>query len=173
LRRLRAPRHDAGVPTTSLPAHRASWTIPLAAGPVAPWLDRTLASAVVVVATVVAVALAKLEPDARGHGTHEQLGWTPCSWPVWYDVPCPTCGCTTAACLVVHGRLGAAFAAQPFGALLAIAGLAAGVHALACLLRGRSFVDLLVRLPFWRLVAGGVLSLLAGWAYTWLTWTSR
>jgi hypothetical protein len=54
-----------------------------------------------------------------------------------------------------------AFAA--FGTLL-------GVHAVLCLLRGRSFADVIVRLPFWRLVGGGVLLLLLAWAYTYLTW---
>ena len=46
----------------------------------------------------------------------------------------------------------------------------AGVHAALCLLRGRSFVDLLLRWPFWRIVGGGVVLLLASWAYVWLTW---
>jgi hypothetical protein len=148
----------------------APWTIPIADGPLRPWVDRTVAGVVAVAASVCVGVLAKITPDARGHGTHEQLGWEPCGWPLTMGIPCPTCGCTTAACLLVHGRVLAAFATQPFGAAIAALGMLLGVHAALCLLRGRSFADLLVRWPFWRLVGGGVLLLLASWGYTWLTW---
>jgi hypothetical protein len=74
---------------------------------------------------------------------------------------------------LVHGRIVAAFATQPFGAALAAGGLLLGVHATLCLLRGRSFVDLMVRLPFWRLCGGGVALLLLAWAYTFATWPRR
>jgi hypothetical protein len=40
------------------------------------------------------------------------------------------------------------------------------------LLRGRSFVDLLVRFSFWRWIGGGLLLLLASWGYKYLTWNS-
>lgn len=147
--------------------------MPLHDGPIAPWADRTWAGAVAVAASVCFTFLARIQPDPRGHGTHEQLGWEPCGWPITYGIPCPTCGCTTAACLLVHGRIVAAFATQPFGAAFAAFGLLVGVHAVLCLLRGRSFADFLVRLPFWRIVSGGVLLFLAGWGWTWLTWEGR
>lgn len=146
------------------------WTIPLADGPVAPWVDRTLAAGVGIAASVAFGALARIQPDPRGYGSHEQLGMDACSWPVVYGIPCPTCGCTTAACLLVHGRIVEAFATQPFGAAVAAFGTLVGVHAVLCLLRGRSFADLIVRWPFWRFVGGGILLLLLAWAYTWLTW---
>jgi hypothetical protein len=149
---------------------RAEWTIPIADGPVRPWVDRTIAAAVALAASVSVGALAKVQPDARGYGTHEQLGLEPCGWPVTMGIPCPTCGCTTAACLLVHGRVLAAFATQPFGAALAGLGMLLGVHATLCLLRGRSFVDVLVRWPFWRIVGGGALLFLAAWGYVWATW---
>lgn len=149
---------------------REPWTVPLAAGPVSPWFDRVLAAAVAMSASVCFGALVRIQPDHRGHGTHEQLGWDPCGWPLQYGIPCPTCGCTTAACQLVHGQVIAAFTTQPFGATVAAVGLLLGVHATLCVLRGRSFVDLLVRLPFWRWVSGGVLLLLGSWAYTYSTW---
>jgi type II secretory pathway component PulL len=37
-------------------------------------------------------------------------------------------------------------------------------------LRGRSFADVIVRWPFWRIVAGAFVLLLLAWGYTWLTW---
>lgn len=151
---------------------RAPWTVPLANGPVRPAVDRAIAAVVAVCASVCTGALGRITPDARGHGTHEQLGMEVCGWPLQYGIPCPTCGCTTAACQLVHGRVLAAFVTQPFGAALAAFGLLLGVHAALCLLRGRSFVDLLVRLPFWRLVSSAVLLLLLAWGYKYLTWTS-
>ena len=149
---------------------REPWTVPIALGPVAPWFDRALAAAVAIAASVCFGALARIHPDLRGHGTHEQFGMDPCGWPLQYGIPCPTCGCTTAACQLVHGRVIAAFTTQPFGAAVAALGTLLGVHATLCLLRSRSFVDLLVRMPFWRWVGGGVLLLLGSWAYTYATW---
>ena len=153
-----------------LPRAAAPWTIPLAEGPIAPWADRAFAAVVAVAASVCFGALVRIRPDPRGHGTHEQLGLDVCGWPIVYGIPCPTCGCTTAACLLVHGRILDAFVTQPFGAAVAAVGLLVGVHATLCLLRGRSFADLVVRWPFWRFVGGGFLLLLASWAYTWWTW---
>ncbi len=155
---------------TATQPSRSPWTIPIAEGPVAAWLDRTIAGAVALAASLCVGALAPLQPDARGHGTHEQLGWDACGWPIQYGIPCPTCGCTTAACLLVHGRVFAALAAQPFGAVLAAFGLVLGVHGALCLLRGRSFVDLLVRLPFWRLLGGAFVLMLLAWGYKYLMW---
>lgn len=143
-------------------------TIPLAEGPVAASIDRAAAVVVVSAAAAAVVALWRVVPDARGFGTHEQLGLSPCSWPVTYGFPCPTCGCTTAACLFVHGRVFEAVAVQPFGALLTGALLLLALHAGACLAFARSFVDLLVRLPVWRVVAGTLVALLLGWFYKWL-----
>ena len=59
---------------------------------------------------------------------------------------------------------------RPFGAAIALVGLAAGAHALLCLLRGRSFVDALVRLPFWRIVLALFVLLWAAWGYKYLVW---
>lgn len=144
------------------------FTIPLARGPVAAAADRVSAVVVVAAAAAVVVALWRVAPDERGFGTHERLGLSPCSWPVAYGIPCPTCGCTTAACLLVHGRVVDAVVAQPFGAIVTAALLLLGLHALACLAFARSFVDLLVRLPLRRLLAAGFVALLLGWFYKYL-----
>ena len=149
---------------------RAPLTIPLAHGPVAAWMDRIFAVLVAAPVAAVTVALASVTADARGHGTHEQLGLDPCGWPAVYGMPCPTCGVTTAACYLVHGHPIDAVVTQPFGALGMLTALLLGVHAIYCLLRGRSFVDLLVRLPFWRLVLGAIVLLLLSWGYKCLVW---
>ena len=144
---------------------RSPFTIPLDDGPVSAAVDRTAAVVVATVAATVTVLLLRVDPDPRGLGTHEQLGMDACSWPAHYGFPCPTCGCTTAACLLLHGHPVAAFATQPFGAFLAFAGVLLGVHALRCLAQRRSFVDLLVRLPLWRIVLGMLVLLFAAWGY--------
>ncbi len=38
---------------------------------------------------------ASLTPDARGYGTHESLGFPPCTFQVIFRIPCPSCGMTT------------------------------------------------------------------------------
>ncbi|MEO6593468.1 MAG: DUF2752 domain-containing protein [Planctomycetota bacterium] len=152
-----------------LPA-RSPLTIPVEEGPVAVWVDRVVAGIVFGFAATWVVMLLRIDPDARGHGTHEQLGWEPCGWPAVYGMPCPTCGCTTAACHLLHGNVVQAFVVQPFGAAVALGGALLGVHALLCLLRGRSFVDVMVRLPFWRIVFGATLLLLLAWWYKCAVW---
>ncbi|MCP3920904.1 MAG: DUF2752 domain-containing protein [bacterium] len=77
---------------------------------------------IALVASAVAVLVlgTQLDPDPRGHGTHEQLGLPACGIRERWNVPCPTCGVTTSVALLVHGEPRAAVANQPFGFLLAI-----------------------------------------------------
>jgi hypothetical protein len=69
-----------------------------------------------------------LEPDPRGYGTHQRLGFGKCGMLITTGLPCPTCGMTTAFAYTVRGRPIRAFLAQPAGFLLALAtvGCAAG-----------------------------------------------
>ena len=57
----------------------------------------------------------------RGLGTHTQLGLSECGWITAADMPCPTCGMTTAYSHAADGNLDASFLAQPFGMILAVA----------------------------------------------------
>ena len=134
----------------------------------APWADRTAALLFVVVTAVCLVGLWRTDADGKGYDTHVQLGMAPCSWPVLYGVPCPTCGCTTAASHVVHGHVIDGFVTQPFGAAVAIVGSLLGLHGLFCLLFRRSFADLLVRVKFPPILFAGLLLLLASWYYKYL-----
>jgi Protein of unknown function (DUF2752) len=77
-----------------------------------------LALAALAVAGVLATAR-RLEPDARGYGTHVRLGLPPCSFRAVTGYRCPSCGMTTAFACAVRGRLGAAWRANPAGSLLA------------------------------------------------------
>lgn len=63
---------------------------------------------------------AYLRPAGEGLGTHEQLGLPPCGWIMAADMPCPSCGMTTAFSHAADGNLLGSFRAQPMGALLAL-----------------------------------------------------
>jgi hypothetical protein len=78
-----------------------------------------------------------LEPDPRGRGTHEQLGFPPCSAVALFGVPCPTCGMTTAWAHAVRGQVVEAFRASAGGTFLAALDLAASMWLLASALCGR------------------------------------
>jgi hypothetical protein len=61
-----------------------------------------------------------LEPDARGYGTHTQLGLGPCAFAAMTGRPCPTCGMTTAFAWFARGSFGASWRASPAGCLIAL-----------------------------------------------------
>jgi len=82
---------------------------------------RLIGAAVAVGAAVLLGVAAWLTPAAEGLGTHRQMGLPECGWIMILDMPCPTCGMTTAFAFAAEGRFGAAFVSQPLGALLAVA----------------------------------------------------
>jgi len=97
---------------------------------------------------MVAIALAPLSllltaalltPDARGHGTHEQLGLPPCTFYVIFHRPCPACGMTTSWAWLVRGEIGHALAANAGGTLLACLSLVGAAWMLVSALCGRWF----------------------------------
>lgn len=79
----------------------------------------TLALMAIGLSIVFGVAI-KLKPDARGFGTHQQLGLPPCQFRQYVGVSCPHCGMTTCFSNVVRGRFSAAWAANPAGIPLAL-----------------------------------------------------
>jgi hypothetical protein len=104
-------------------------------------------------------------PDARGHGTHEQLGLPACASMELFGLPCPGCGVTTATAWAVRGELARAFLVQPFGLVVLLAIPLFALYALQGLVRGRDLGRDLSALPKkpW-LVLGSAL-LLAAWLY--------
>jgi len=60
-----------------------------------------------------------LQPDPRGFGTHRQLGLPPCTFKLFLNIPCPSCGGTTAFALFVRGRWVEAVQANAAAGLLA------------------------------------------------------
>lgn len=119
--------------------------------------------------SVLGVALA-LSPSAEGHGTHTALGLPRCGWVIAMDKPCPSCGMTTAFSHAVRGELGAAFAAQPFGALLALLTAACFWGSLHVAATGSQLGRVSGRLLRPRmLLLVGVLAA-GAWVYKFVTW---
>lgn len=124
-------------------------------------------SAGVLAACALAVLItgAWLRPEPSGMGSHQQLGLPPCGWLLASGWPCPTCGMTTAFAAVTHVQPRAAWLAQPFGAVLAVATTVffwGGLHvAVFGSQLGRVLERLLAARVIW--VVGAML--LASWAY--------
>ncbi len=84
-------------------------------------MRRRLIAGIVVLATATVLGIAAyLEPSPEGLGTHMQLNMPDCGWMVTMDLPCITCGMTTAFAHAANGNLLASFATQPLGAVLAV-----------------------------------------------------
>ena len=108
---------------------------------------------------------AYVTPDPSGMGTHTQLGQPECSWVRNWNIPCPTCGMTTAFAHTVRGNLLTAFKTQPFGFFLALATMFGALWSLQALLTGRCW-----RINWFRIRPGifsvvVVILLLAAWGY--------
>jgi hypothetical protein len=81
---------------------------------------RLTSAIVALLATAILVVAWVLQPSGDGLGTHRQLGLPACGWIASADLPCPTCGMTTAFSHAAHGDLVSSFGAQPLGMLLAV-----------------------------------------------------
>ena len=101
-------------------------------------LDR-VAWTVITVGSWAVLALARwLRPDARGHGTHEQLGLPPCAFAAVTGVPCPGCGLTTSFAHMAHGSFVRAFESHLMGPLLFTVVLFLALYGPYALRHGRS-----------------------------------
>jgi hypothetical protein len=87
----------------------------------APKLEQALWWALALGCAAVLLVAAMLEPDARGYGTHAQLGLPPCGFLWLTGAPCPGCGLTTAFAHAIRGNWMLALDANPFGLLLFVA----------------------------------------------------
>ena len=81
---------------------------------------RLIAATIAIVCSGVLGMAAYLTPSSSGLGSHEQLGLPPCGWIAIADIPCPTCGMTTAFAHAADGHVLHALHTQPLGGILAI-----------------------------------------------------
>jgi hypothetical protein len=107
-----------------------------------------------------------LEPDARGYGTHTQLGLAPCTFAYVTGQRCPTCGMTTAFAWFARGRFDRSWRANPAGSLLAPTCAALIPWLLLGAARGRPLGFRTLEQPLIGLVVGTV-------ALSLLSWTIR
>lgn len=127
--------------------------------------NRVIAAGALLGCVAILATAAQLTPPTSGFGAHTQLGLSPCSFPMLFGVPCPTCGMTTSFTHFVRGDVFASFHAQPAGLGLAIAILLAGIGSMAILLTGRMIELNWYRIPPGRVALGFVVVLLLGWGY--------
>ena len=106
---------------------------------------------------------AMLHPNVCGYGTHEQLGLPPCTFLARTGWPCPSCGLTTSVSLMAHGQIAAAFSAQPFGVLLAMAAAFFALGGTWQAVTGRNVIRKLGHPLVWVFLA--LAGLLGGWAW--------
>ncbi|MGD9688744.1 MAG: DUF2752 domain-containing protein [Phycisphaerales bacterium] len=113
---------------------------------------------------------ARLTPSPSGHGTHHQLGLPACGWVQLINVPCPTCGMTTAVSHAAHGDLLNSARTQPFGFLFALAAAAAfwvALHAALTGARTHALFAFLLRPPSLCILAA---LWIGSWVYKIATW---
>ena len=87
-----------------------------------------------------------------------------CPFRTWTGVPCPTCGTTHAAVAMLHGEIGAAFAANPLAAAAGICFIVGGVVAPVWAALAWPIPQLPAPLPRWAR-ASVIAVLLASWIY--------
>lgn len=92
-----------------------------------PWVARLLWLIAALASWPVIALSFWLTPDARGFGTHQQLGLPPCNFQDATGVPCPGCGLTTSFSNMAHAHLLDAFAAHLMGPPLFLITLAVAV----------------------------------------------
>lgn len=127
--------------------------------------NRSAALIGLVVSGAMLTAAARMTPDPRGLGSHEQLGLPPCGMFTAWKLPCPTCGMCTSFALGVRGKFISAFHAQPAGLGLFVATAVCCALCVRVLVIGRA---LRLPIPLWPLQRWVILVasvLLFGWAY--------
>ena len=126
---------------------------------------RFLAAFLGSLALTVLITAAALRPDTSGMGTHQRLGLPPCGWLLATGYPCPTCGMTTAFSAAAHAQPRAALAAQPFGALFAVATAVFFWGAMHVAIFGSNLGRIFERLLTPRILWPALALFLAAWAF--------
>jgi len=111
-----------------------------------------------------------LRPSPDLMGTHQQLGFPPCSFRAIFGLPCPGCGGTTAVCYMLHGRPMMALKSSLFGSAVFLALLGTWILSLAALVLRRPIALNIEGMDGVRLVGYTVSLMLVSWivkiAYT-------
>ena len=130
-----------------------------------PMAARSIAAAVFAGCAGLLTLAAYLDPDPRGLGTHQQLGFPTCTMVTLLGYPCPTCGMTTAFAHTIRGELISAFKAQPAGLVLAVTTILAASVSLGVVATGKVWVVNWYRLSPARITLLVILVVFGGWVY--------
>lgn len=128
-----------------------------------------LAASAVGLVGVLAMA-ARLRPDPRGYGTHEQLGLPRCAFSAMTGTPCPSCGMTTAFAWCARGRLDRAWRANPAGSVLAPTCAVLVVWMIVSAARGRPWITRTIDGPLIVVVSATVAIGLGAWMIRMILW---
>jgi hypothetical protein len=83
------------------------------------------------------ITAALLDPNPAGLGTHQQMGFPPCSSILFFGLRCPACGMTTSWAHLMNGHLIQSARANTGGLLLALLAIAGGPWMLISAIKGR------------------------------------
>lgn len=154
------------IPTTSPPrAISRATTAALVTHAASTATRRVLAALVALGCCVVLGTAAWLTPSPTGEGTHTQMGLPNCGWISMMDMPCPTCGMTTAFAHAANGHFRQSFLAQPMGFLLVLATAMTLLVCVHTLITGSRLPRVFLRL--WGVRSGWLLAglIVAAWAF--------
>lgn len=130
-----------------------------------PWWQRGILLAVGLVLVSLLVTAARLAPNPRGMGTHQQLGLPPCSFVMLAGIRCPACGMTTSWAHLLRGQVLQSAHANAGGMLLALAAMFGGPWMLASALVGRWWPGAVH--PIWIAIGGGLIFTLTAVQWGW------
>lgn len=97
-------------------------------------LALTLVAGLLIVLLATAAAI---EPEERGYGTHQKLGFGECFVVAQWGVRCPSCGMTTSWARLLDGQIAGAVAANAGGVLLCLLAIVTAPWLLASSYLGR------------------------------------
>ena len=106
-----------------------------------------------------------LSPSSEGLGTHQQLGLSECGWITAANLPCPSCGMTTAFSHAANGDLVSSFITQPMGMLLAVGAAVAVVIGTYTAMTGSMLAPFLAGMFTTRVAWFMVLLLMLAWIW--------
>ena len=115
------------------------------------------------------VIASMLTPAAQGMGTHTSMGLPACGFATMANIPCPTCGMTTAFTWAARGDMLSSFIAQPLGMVLALAAAMTVVAGLWASVTGAA-IQRPLGAVFLRPLVGWSLLLLLLVAWGWKIW---